>query len=73
MIAESKKFSDHCFWFSSLVSSQSNLKNIYKALKDAEAAEVKTIPMAQGNKISRFVAWTFLNKEKQQKWRNERW
>lgn len=73
MITESKKFSEQCFWFSSLVSSQSNLKVIYKALKLAEVSEVKTIPMAQGNKISRFVAWTFLNKEKQQNWMNERW
>ena len=73
MIRESQKFADSCFWFSSLISKQSNLKSIYEALKKAEATEVKTIPMGQGNKTSRIVAWTFLSKEKQKEWRNERW
>jgi len=35
--------------------------------------EVKTIPMGQGNKTSRIVAWTFLSKEQQKEWRNKRW
>ncbi len=73
MIFESKNFSDHCFWFTSLISKQSNLKSIYHALKKAEAIEVKTIEMAQGNKVSRIVAWTFLTKEKQRNWMNARW
>jgi 23S rRNA (adenine1618-N6)-methyltransferase len=29
--------------------------------------------MAQGNKISRVVAWTFLDKEAMAEWREERW
>ena len=73
MIRESKKFASSCFWFSTLVSKQSNLKSAYKALEKAKAVEVKTIPMGQGNKTSRIVAWTFLNKEQQNKWRNTRW
>lgn len=73
MIRESKKFSTSCFWFSTLISKQSNLKSAYKALEKAEAVEVKTIPMGQGNKTSRIVAWTFLAKEQQNKWRNTRW
>ncbi len=73
MIRESKKFADSCFWFSSLISKQSNLKSVYEALKNAEASEVKTIPMGQGNKTSRIVAWTFLSKEQQKEWRNKRW
>ena len=35
--------------------------------------EIKTIEMAQGQKISRFVAWTFLNPTQQQEWKLERW
>ena len=73
MIRESKKFSTSCFWFSTLISKQSNLKSAYKALEKAEAIEVKTIPMGQGNKTSRIVAWTFLTKEQQNKWKNTRW
>ena len=62
MIKESKQFSNSCFWFTSLVSKQSNLKSIYKMLKSEAAVDVKTIAMGQGNKISRIVAWTFLSK-----------
>lgn len=72
MIAQSKKFADNCFWFSTLVSKESNLKSIFEALKKATVFEVKKIEMAQGNKKSRIVCWTFLTKEKQQKWISER-
>lgn len=73
LIHESKKFSSSVFWFSTLVSKQSNLKTIYGALKTAEAVEVKTIPMGQGNKSSRIVAWTFLKPHQQRSWRETRW
>lgn len=73
MILESKQFSQSCFWFSTLISKQANLNSTYYALEKAEALEVKTIQMGQGNKISRIVAWTFLNPEQQEKWINTRW
>lgn len=73
LIRESKKFAESCYWFSCLISKQANLKAVYEALEKTEAVEVKTIPMGQGNKTSRIVAWTFLNKEQQNKWRNNRW
>jgi 23S rRNA (adenine1618-N6)-methyltransferase len=68
MIYQSKQFSTSCFWFSTLISKETNLKNAYKDLKTVEAAEIKTIPMSQGNKISRIVAWTFLTRQQQNKW-----
>jgi 23S rRNA (adenine1618-N6)-methyltransferase len=73
LIHESTKFSSSVFWFSTLVSKQSNLKSIYGALKAAEVVEVKTIPMGQGNKSSRIVAWTFLSPHQQRNWRETRW
>lgn len=73
LLKESKKFEKNCLWFSTLVSKQSNLKGIYQALKMAKAEEVKTIPMGTGNKSSRIVAWTFLNKEERKQWCAERW
>lgn len=73
MISQSKHISSSCFWFSTLISKSSHLKNVYTALKNAEALEVKTIPMQHGNKISRIVAWTYLTKEEQKKWINTRW
>ncbi|MDB4539634.1 MAG: 23S rRNA (adenine(1618)-N(6))-methyltransferase RlmF [Saprospiraceae bacterium] len=59
MIQESKEFAKSVKWFSSLVSKKSNLNAIYDALREAKVKEVKTIPMGQGQKISRIVAWTF--------------
>lgn len=73
MIAESKDFADNCYWFSTLVSKESNLKKIYKLLEKAEISHLKTIPMGTGNKSSRIIAWTFLNKTEQQSWRENKW
>ena len=73
MVKESKKFSTSCFWFTTLVSKQSNLKSIYNALDKEAAKDVVTIAMGQGNKSSRIVAWTFLSPEQQVAWRNDRW
>ncbi|MET2985489.1 23S rRNA (adenine(1618)-N(6))-methyltransferase RlmF [Aureibaculum conchae] len=73
MVRESKKFGKNCYWFSTLVSKQSNLNQIYKALDGFNAIEVKTIPMGTGNKSSRIVAWTFLSKLEQKEWKLTRW
>lgn len=59
MIQESKDFAKSVKWFSTLVSKKANLNAIYDALQKVKAKEVKTIPMGQGQKISRIVAWTF--------------
>lgn len=73
MVLQSKTFANNCFWFTSLVSKQSNLKAIYKALDQVGAFKVKTIPMGTGNKVTRIVAWTFLSKSKQNDWSKNRW
>lgn len=73
MVKESKRFSRNCYWFSTLVSKESNLQGIYKLLKRAEAVEVKTISIVTGNKTSRIVAWTFLSILGQKRWRETRW
>lgn len=73
MVQQSLPFAQSCFWFSSLVAKKSHLQGIYDALRQAKAVDVKTIPMGQGNKTSRIVAWTFLGKEAQKAWRNGRW
>ena len=73
MIRESKKLSKNCYWFSTLVSKQSNLKGIYKLLENIEANQIKRIPMGTGNKSSRIVAWTFLSIEEQKEWVESRW
>ena len=65
---ESSMFKTQCFWYSTLVSKKENLDSIYSSLEKLEATKIKTIPMQQGNKITRIVAWTFLDTEAQKKW-----
>lgn len=73
IIKESKQNGQNCFWFTTLVSKQSNLKAVYRALDRVNPYQIKTIPMGTGNKTTRIVAWTFQNKEAQKKWRLNRW
>jgi 23S rRNA (adenine1618-N6)-methyltransferase len=73
MIGQSREYSTSCFWFTTLISKKSNLKSVYSALKKVAAVDVKTIPMGQGNKTSRIVAWTFLTQKQQRIWIHTRW
>ncbi|MBK9735396.1 MAG: 23S rRNA (adenine(1618)-N(6))-methyltransferase RlmF [Saprospiraceae bacterium] len=73
MIVESKMYRDNCFWFTTLISKQSNLKRAYQAQEKAGIQESRTIPMGQGNKTSRILAWTFLNPKQQTEWVKKRW
>jgi 23S rRNA (adenine1618-N6)-methyltransferase len=73
MIKESRAFGKNCYWFTTLVSKESNLKKVYSALEDAQIVYRKTIPMGTGNKVSRIVTWTFLTREEQMQWREDRW
>ncbi|MEL6718387.1 MAG: RlmF-related methyltransferase, partial [Bacteroidota bacterium] len=59
MILESQAFKKNCTWFSTLVSKESNLKGIYKSLKQVKAKKIETIPMKTGNKTTRIIAWSF--------------
>lgn len=73
MIKESADLRGRCYWFSSLVSKSANLAPLKTLLKQAKALEVKEIEMAQGNKQSRLLAWTFLTPQQQAAWRKLRW
>jgi 23S rRNA (adenine1618-N6)-methyltransferase len=73
MIEESAAIATRCFWFTTLVSKAASLPVIYAALNSAKVVEHKTIAMQQGQKQSRFVAWTFLNAQQQAWWRKVRW
>ncbi len=69
MIYESVKYPLQCFWFTTLVSKKENLPSIYKTLNKVGAVDIKTIDMAQGQKTSRIVAWTFLSEKQQKEWK----
>lgn len=68
MIIESKQYQQQVLWFSCLVSKSDNIKQLKVALNKSNAKQVQIIKMAQGNKISRFIAWSFLSTQQQQDW-----
>lgn len=73
MIFESRNYSQQCLWFTTLVSKEATLKPTYKVLETIKATSVKTIEMGQGQKTSRFIAWSFLSEEQQKQWIKNRW
>lgn len=71
MIYESAKYPMHCLWYTTLVSKQAHLNSLYKTLNKVNAANITTIDMAQGQKTSRILAWTFLTEKQQKEWKFE--
>ena len=63
MIAESEEFAQQVLWFTSLVSKKDSLSALEAKLKTYPIAEYKIIDMAQGQKVSRFLAWSYFDKE----------
>jgi 23S rRNA (adenine1618-N6)-methyltransferase len=61
MIEESQALHGQVAWFTTLVASSASLPALQRALRKVEPTEVRLVPMAQGQKQSRFLAWTFLD------------
>ncbi|WP_296249907.1 23S rRNA (adenine(1618)-N(6))-methyltransferase RlmF [Pseudomonas sp. UBA4194] len=68
LVNESVQVGPQVLWFSTLVSKASNLPSIQATLKKVGASQVRVVEMGQGQKQSRFVAWSFLSPEQQGKW-----
>jgi len=73
MIEESAAIPMRCLWFTTLLSKSSNLPGILHALKSVRVQGQRVLPMAQGQKRSRVVAWTFFTREARNAWARERW
>ncbi len=72
MIYQSRNYSKQCLWFSSLISKESNVRKMKKVLQKVDVLAVKVIPMGQGNKKSRILAWSFLTDKEQKSWKQKR-
>ena len=73
MIQESRNVASQCLWFTSLVAHSASLTGIRKALKRSGASEVRVIEMSQGQKVSRFVAWSYLTPDQRRQWGRDHW
>lgn len=67
MINESVDYSSQVLWFTCLVSKKDNLHKLTSLLKKVKA-EFKIVDMAQGQKVSRMLAWTFIPLQDRKKW-----
>ncbi|MGF1771370.1 23S rRNA (adenine(1618)-N(6))-methyltransferase RlmF [Vibrio wakamikoensis] len=63
MANESKKFAHQVIWFSTLLSKKDNIRPLQKRLEKLGATHVLIQEMAQGQKKSRFLAWSFMSHE----------
>lgn len=68
MIHESFLYKSQVLWFTCLVSKKDNLYKLTTLLKKVKALEFKTIDMAQGQKVSRMLAWTFIPQQHRNDW-----
>lgn len=66
MIKESLQVQDQVCWFTCLISKGDNINPLKKLLNQLNVKQIKVVKMAQGNKQSRFIAWSFLDKAQQQ-------
>jgi 23S rRNA (adenine1618-N6)-methyltransferase len=62
MVEQSMEFAGQCLWFTSLVSKKDNLQPLGRILARARVADFRVVEMAQGQKTSRFIAWTYVKK-----------
>lgn len=73
MIEQSTGIPKRCLWFTSLVSKAENIEHVEVALKKAKVVDSRIMPMAQGQKQSRMIAWTFCGNGEREKWRKAHW
>ncbi|MBB3101939.1 23S rRNA (adenine1618-N6)-methyltransferase [Azomonas macrocytogenes] len=65
---ESAEFAQQICWFSTLVSKAGNVPLLQTGLKKLQVQAIRVVEMGQGQKRSRFVAWTYRNAKERQAW-----
>ncbi|OCH45340.1 23S rRNA (adenine(1618)-N(6))-methyltransferase RlmF [Vibrio cyclitrophicus] len=68
MARESQLFATQVVWFTTLISKKDNIDMVRSELGKLRAKQVKVVEMSQGQKVSRFIAWTFMDDEQRQEW-----
>ncbi|CAH0525646.1 23S rRNA (adenine(1618)-N(6))-methyltransferase RlmF [Vibrio hippocampi] len=67
MANESLDYANHVIWFSTLVSKKDNVRPLRKRLEKLGVTQILIQDMAQGQKKSRFVAWSFMDHDQRLK------
>tara|TARA_R110001592_G_scaffold123552_2_gene331580 strand:+ start:38402 stop:39262 length:861 start_codon:yes stop_codon:yes gene_type:complete len=58
---QSSLYKKQVTWFTSLVSKKENIESLQKSAKKLGTTTFKVIPMHQGNKVTRIIAWSYQN------------
>ena len=59
MASESASYGSQVGWFTCLISNSEHVKTLKRYVRKANPTELRVVEMEQGNKKSRFIAWTF--------------
>lgn len=73
MAKESVKFAEQVCWFSSLVSRNENVRPLKILLGKLGAKNIEVMEMRQGQKISRMLAWSFIDAQGRCLWAENYW
>ena len=63
MASESASYGSQVGWFTCLISNSEHVKILKRYVRKANPTELRVVEMEQGNKKSRFIAWTFKTPE----------
>ncbi|WP_407545927.1 23S rRNA (adenine(1618)-N(6))-methyltransferase RlmF [Vibrio parahaemolyticus] len=68
MANESQAFSSQVLWFTTLISKKDNVRPMRKQLEKLGVKAIRVVEMSQGQKNSRFMAWSFMDKQQRKTW-----
>jgi len=65
---ESQLFATQVLWFTTLISKKENVSTLKVTLDKLGVKQIKVVEMSQGQKVSRFVAWTYMDNAERKTW-----
>ena len=68
MANESLAFSVQVLWFTTLISKKDNVRPKRKQLEKLGVKAIRIVEMSQGQKVSRFMAWSYMDKAQRKAW-----
>ncbi|BCN24045.1 23S rRNA (adenine(1618)-N(6))-methyltransferase RlmF [Vibrio alfacsensis] len=68
MANESQAFGAQVLWFTTLISKKDNVRPMRKQLENLGVKAIRVIEMSQGQKVSRFMAWSYMDKLQRKAW-----
>lgn len=73
LIDESRQYKTAVYWYTSLISKETNLIPLQRLLKSYNVEDVRILEFSLGNKKSRILAWTFLKEKQRKAWEHVAW